>query len=886
MSFASESTLGDGPLKTMSELVTFKVNDIEVSAPKGMLLIEAVKKAGVEIPHFCYHPRLKPDANCRMCLVEIEKMPKLQTACTMPVAEGMVVQTTSDSVVASQNGVMEYLLGNHPLDCPECDQGGECQLQDFGHQHSKLGSRFLEQKRVFPKEYFGPLVEKEMNRCVSCLRCVRYCDEVMGVTALGSFDRGNGTQIGTFAHGELDCEYCGGCIQICPVGALTSRLSMYENRTWQLKKTDTICNYCGDGCSLILEGVKDDITRVSSETGAGRNRGDLCARGFFGYGAINHKDRLSRPRLNTKGRTLEVTWDWAFNKAAEDLKKIVAQHGPDAVGGVISTHCSNEEAYLFQKLMREVIGTPHVDSTARYGYINALSALNEVFGTARLSHYEDIRSADVLLVVGADMAESNPIAGIQVKDAVRAGAQLITLDASSPERDTYYSHLPSLATQHLNIRFGTEQSAIIGLVKALFDKGIASSAPRKLVNQIKKKVAVISFAEIEATTGLTENSYRRAAQTYAGAEHAVMIVGRGVIQSEGGYQNMLRLEELSILAGQVGREGAGILPLASENNAFGVVESGASSEYLPGLKRQEAKPKALTLLEMIDAAAEGKLKALYLVGADPLRNLPQKKVADALSNLDLLICQDLFPTETNAHAHILLPAASFAEKSGHYTNHEGVVQKGHQAIEPVGGAKPDWMIFSILSNKIKEETTLPYFKLVGYRSADEVWKEAVMAMPNDWQQNSKEAISRHVAAYAEHAEIQYALQTPRASNGVMDLQLGQNRYHAGTTSRYAEGLNRLLDCECVVIHPDDAEALQLEEGERVRLSSHLSGASVELPIQLSQKQGRGALFVPEHFGLSVKGLLPLTIDRESKVPYGDRGPVKLSKVAASTQVKG
>ncbi len=882
LSFETESPSGDGPLNMMPELVTFKVNEQEVTAPKGTLLIEAVKKAGVEIPHFCYHPRLKPDANCRMCLVEVEKMPKLQTACTMPIAEGMVVHTKSEGVVASQNGVMEYLLGNHPLDCPECDQGGECQLQDFGHQHSKMGSRFLEEKRVFPKEYFGPLVEKEMNRCVSCLRCVRYCDEVMGVTALGSFDRGNGTQIGTFAHGELDCEYCGGCIQICPVGALTSRLSMYENRTWQLKKTETICNYCGDGCSLTLEGVKEDVTRVSSETGEGRNRGDLCVRGFFGYGAINHKDRLSRPQVLVKGKRLEVTWDWAFNSAAKKLKELAAQHGPDAIGGVISSHCSNEEAYLFQKLMREVLGTANVDSTARYGYINALNALNEVFGTARLSKYEDIRSADVLLVIGSDMAESNPITAIQVKDAVRDGARLITLDAASSERDTYYSHLPNLASQHLNIRFGTEQSAIIALVKALFDKGIASTAPMKLVNQVKEKVAAISFEALEAVTGLAEDVYRQAAQVYGSAERAVMIVGRGVLQSEGGYQNLLRLAELSILAGQVGREGTGILALSNENNAFGVAEMGAAAEYAPGFKSQSAEKKGLTLLEMIDAAAEGKLKALYLVGADPLRHLPQKKVAAALNKLELLICQDLFPTETNAHAHILLPATSFAEKSGHYTNHEGVTQKGRQAIDPVGTAKPDWMIFSILSHKIKEETNLPYFKLVGYQSTDEIWKEIVMAMPADWQTDAGSAIASRIADYAENAEIQYVLQTADVSNGVFPLQIGQNRFHAGSTSSYADGLNRLLDQEQLVMHPDDAAVLNLEDGERVRLSSDLANSPVELPIQLSQKQGKGALFVPEHFGLGVKGLLPLTIDPESKVPYGERGPVKLSKITAST----
>jgi len=325
----------------MADRIKLKIDDQEIEVPKGTLLIEAAKQAGAEIAHFCYHPKLKPDANCRMCLVEIDKSPKLQTSCSTPASEGMVVWTKSEKVKEAQDGVMAFLLGNHPLDCPECDQGGECQLQDFAHQYSPTTSRFVENKRVFKKEYFGPLIEKEMNRCVSCLRCVRYCDEVIGSNALGSMQRGNHHEVGAFARQELECEYCGGCIQICPVGALTSRLSMFDYRTWQLKKTETICNYCGDGCTLTLEAVKDEITRVSSEMGTARNGGDLCVRGFFGYGAINHKDRLARPAVRIKGQLMEVTWEWAFEKTATDLKGIIEKYGSGAVGGVISSHCTN-----------------------------------------------------------------------------------------------------------------------------------------------------------------------------------------------------------------------------------------------------------------------------------------------------------------------------------------------------------------------------------------------------------------------------------------------------------------------------------------------------------------------------------------------------------------
>ncbi|HEY5600159.1 MAG TPA: 2Fe-2S iron-sulfur cluster-binding protein, partial [Candidatus Manganitrophaceae bacterium] len=327
----------------MSNLIKLKINGEEIEVEKGTLLIEAAKKMGVEVPHFCYHPKLKPDANCRMCLVEIEKMPKLQTSCSTPATEGMVVWTGSPKVKDAQAGVMEFILGNHPLDCPVCDQGGECHLQDLAHQHAPTQSRFVEEKRVFDKEYFGPLIEKQMNRCIVCLRCVRYCDEVIDSNALGQVDRGSATQIGGFAHHELDCEFCGGCVQICPVGALTSRLALYDYRPWQLKKTETVCNYCADGCGMVLEAVNGKVVRVTSENGVGRNEGELCARGFFGYGFINHEGRLTRPVVRQKGKPFQVTWEHAIDKAADGLKAIRDQYGPQAIAGAISARCSNEE---------------------------------------------------------------------------------------------------------------------------------------------------------------------------------------------------------------------------------------------------------------------------------------------------------------------------------------------------------------------------------------------------------------------------------------------------------------------------------------------------------------------------------------------------------------
>ncbi len=859
----------------MSERVKLTFNGIEIEVEQGTYLIEAAKKAGAEIPHFCYHPKLKYDANCRMCIVEIEKMPKLQTSCSTLASQGMVVRSDTARVKEAQEGVMAFILGNHPLDCPECDQGGECQLQDFAHQHSPTISRFAEEKRVFQKEYFGPLIEKEMNRCVSCLRCVRYCDEVLDVNALGSIDRGTMTEIGGFAHHELDCEFCGGCIQICPVGALTSRLSMYHYRPWQVKKTETVCNYCGDGCQLTLETIDNNVIRVSSELGIGRNEGDLCARGFFGYGHINNERRLMRPLIRKpqlSGQGFEVTWEMAIDKAVAGLSDVVARHGPKAVGGLISARLTNEEIYLFQKLMRQVIGTPHIDSSARYGHINAIRGLHDVFGTSHLAKYEDIIHADVLLAFAGEMTETNPIVGLKVKEAVRRnGATLICVDAYNSQSDAYRSHLPRLAKCHLQVKMGTEGAAILGLLKALLEGPTPPNAPL-LAEKVKGAVSAISFEQIEAVTSVPATTFKEAATLYANAKKGVLLFGRAITRNKNGYENVCRLSELAILSGQVGKSGAGLLALAEENNEQGAVEMGGVTEYLPGLV--PVSEKGYTLTEMMDAAEAGEIKALYLVGENPLRSLPQKGVEETLRRLDLLICQDLFPTETGSMAHILLPAASFAEKEGRFTNQEGETQKIRSAILPVGNAKPDWKIFSLIAQKMGRADC-------AYKTADEIWKEAVAAMPKGWP--SSDQIESKIAAYSQKERKGYDLPAPvaaaGAANGSFDLQVGQLLFHSGRMSTYADGLNLLFPKEALLMNPDDAEKLGIQEGEVVLISSGDEGdADLDVPVKFSRKLSSGTLFFPEHFGLQIRRLLSFSLDPDTNVPYIDHGKVILKKV--------
>ncbi|HEY6974529.1 MAG TPA: NADH-quinone oxidoreductase subunit NuoG, partial [Nitrospiraceae bacterium] len=685
-----------------TETVRMTIDGLPVTVPKGTLVIEAARRVGVMIPHFCYHPKLKPDANCRMCLVEIEKMPKLQTSCSTPVAEGMAVRTATTVVNDAHKSVLEFILANHPLDCPVCDQGGRCDLQDFSHEYTATASRFVETKRIFQKEYFSPLIETQMNRCVQCLRCVRYCDEVMDVKALAPAGRGTMTEIKHFGPHALDCEFCGGCVQICPVGAITSRLSMYEYRPWMLKRADTVCAFCGDGCQITVQTKDTELIEVMSAHGAGRNNGDLCARGFFGFHATSHPERLTHPLIRRNGVLVQTTWEEALEYVAEHATKLKLAHGAQAFGGLITGRCTNEELYLFQKFMRLTIGTNNLDSSARYGHLNGIQALRRIQGTHRWTvSFEDLVEADVLLLVGTNITETNPITGLKVKEAVKKGrATLLTIDSMQPVIGTI-SNIATLAHQHLCVGPTQLGNAVLGLLKAvvegnLIDPALSQQA-RGYTSAIIQALQQIPWEALTGATGLSQDAFVAMARTFSPGRRVVILAGQGVLQGPGGFGICLNLMDCLLLTGKLTAPGCGLAPLAKENNDQGAVEMGAVAEFLPGAlaaadatardriaavwREELPSTPGATLTEMVERVRTGALKALFVVGENPVGTLPaHSAVAQSLAKLDLLVCQELFLTETARLAHVVFPAASYMEKAGTFTNTEGHVQAVRPAI--------------------------------------------------------------------------------------------------------------------------------------------------------------------------------------------------------------
>jgi NADH-quinone oxidoreductase chain G len=878
----------------MAEMVNVLIDGKPIAVEKGTLVIEAARRLGIMIPNFCHHPKLTPDGNCRMCLVAVEKMPKLQVSCSIQATEGMVVRTNTPEVNNAHKSVLEFILANHPLDCPICDQGGRCDLQDFSHEYTPTTSDFIDVKRVFKKEYFSPLIDKEMNRCVQCLRCVRYCDEVVDAKALAPINRGTMTEISHFTSHLLDCEFCGGCVQICPVGAFTNRLSDYEFRPWMLKRADTTCGYCGDGCSLTLQTRGRQIIEAMSAYGEGRNNGDLCARGYFGYQFVNHPDRLTTPLVRQPdGRLQPVTWEEVLPLLAERLTQAKLAGGADAIAGLIGARCTNEDLYVFQKFMRLAIGSPHLDSSARYGFVNAVSALRRVQGTNRwVVTYEDILKADVLLLIGTQITFANPIVGFKVKEAVkRHAAKLLTIETGVASVETI-SNIVNLASVHVPVAFGRHGEAIRGLIKALFDENVIDPGCESKAPDFVSKTRAAATAEAYPS-GIDRESLALIAKSLAGARRGVIVIGQDLLQTPGGYEATMNLLDLLLLSGKLTQPGWGLAPLAEENNEQGAIEMGATAEYLPSPASwddettrgrlaaawNEAIPpeRGMRLLEMIEAARTGKLKAMIIVGENPVESLPAKaKAAEALRNLDFLVVQELFLTETARLADVVLPACSYAEKNGTFTNSEGFVQKVRRALDPIGDSRPDWEILSAVS-------VLMGYPLE-YEDAAEILKEiravipqyAVLGTQPEPAHVDSQVMERYLAGgFAEDLPGRYrASESPRAAS--WPLMVGPVLFHSGKLSTRAKGLMEIQREGRLFINPADAQRLGVGNGDRVKLTSPAGEA--EVPVSLLGRLPQGMLYFPESFRSPLAHLLGLTVDRRTGVPYGKLQHVTVQKI--------
>ncbi len=638
--------------------VTLTVDGKKVTAPAGTLLIEACKTVGIEVPSFCYYPNLSLQGACRMCLVKVEKMPKLQTACTTVVSEGMIVTSDSDEIKQARKSMLEMLLGNHPLDCPVCDAGGECELQDMTFSYGAAESKFMEAKNHKDEQQWSPVVFFDRPRCILCYRCVRVCGEGMDVWALGVQNRGVSSIIAPNKEDHLECEECGMCIDICPVGALTSGAYRYKTRPWEMKHVGTICTHCGDGCKTTL-GVRRaetgmEIVRGDNRDKSGTNGDFLCIKGRYAFDFANHEERLTQPLIRKEGKLTPATWEKAFELIGTKFAEVRDRDGGAAIGVVGSTRTTNEEAYLLSKFARVVLKTNNVDHHRTADFPALAAALRGKTDAA--ASMADVFTAPAILLIGNDPTEQHPLLAWQIRNNVRLHrARLYVINSKLIK-------LHRQATSFMSIPVGAEGKV------AAFLAGDEAAA--------------------DAFSSANKDAWISLRDSLRGEQNLVVVFG-----------SELRGSDLSSLV-RFGSaiSGAKFVCLADYANSRGAADMGLYPDLLPGYHEVGGSsefheewgeiPQAagLDLAGMVEAASANKLKALYVVGSNPVGRL---RIDPFAFSKGFVVVQDMFLTETAMVADVVLPAANAYEKSGTFTNTCGDLQLVKKAGE-VTGTKADF----------------------------------------------------------------------------------------------------------------------------------------------------------------------------------------------------
>ena len=649
--------------------VTFTLNGQPVVTPAGTLVLEAAKKQGVEVPSFCYYPGLSLQAACRMCLVEVEKMPKLQTACTLVATEGMVVKSDTEQVHKARKDMIEFLLSNHPLDCPVCDKGGECELQDMTFRYGLDHSRFTEEKLHYPEEKWSPLVYYDAPRCIMCFRCVRVCDEGMDVKALGVGARGVHSVIIPNEPGQLACEECGMCIDICPVGALTSGTYRYQTRPWEMQYVPNPCTHCSNGCKTTLSVRNSEILRANNRDSSGVNGEFLCGKGRFGFDFTNHAERVRQPLVRRNGKLEPASWEDALEEVARRLKQVRDQHGANAIGVIGSNHTTNEENYLLNRFARATLGTNNIDHHRTADYAGLAAALGPDAKSA-LATMSDVSTAPAVLLIGNDVTQQNPLVAWQIRTGVRHHkTRLYVINGVE-------SNIHRQATHRVKTAKGGERAAVRWLThsEGTFDAPTTEALLQlKAALEAEKDVVILFGAEIQGPSLRDLVSF------------AARIGGQTKLMALGDYSNSRGAADMGVLPDRL--PGYASLHDSGERARFGKIW-GAEIPSAPGM----------TARAMMDAALAGKLKTLYVVGANPVKTFSVAE-PDKLGRLELLVVHDMFLTETAQRADVVFPAASSYEKDGTLTNTAGEVQMTHRAIDPQG-PRSDFDLIRILSHQL------------------------------------------------------------------------------------------------------------------------------------------------------------------------------------------
>ena len=881
------------PKREAVDEVTLNIDGFDVTVPKGTSLMRAAVEAGINVPKLCATDSLEAFGSCRLCLVEIEGRKGYPASCTTPAEAGMTVRTQTPRLQDLRKGVMELYISDHPLDCLTCSANGDCELQDMagvtGLRNVRYGSGPTAGANHCSeaKDESNPYFTYDPSKCIVCSRCVRACEETQGTFALTISGRGFDSRVSAGESQpfmDSECVSCGACVEACPTATLQEKTVIQFGQPEH--SVITTCAYCGVGCGFKAEMKGSQVVNMVPWKDGKANEGHSCVKGRFAWGYATHPDRIETPMIRKKisDPWQEVSWDEAIGYAAAEFKRLQSTYGRNAIGGITSSRCTNEETYLVQKLVRAAFGNNNVDTCARVCHSPTGYGLGQTYGTsAGTQTFKSVEKADVILVMGANPTDAHPVFASRMKRRLREGAKLIVID---PRSIDLVSSPHVKADFHLALRPGTNVAIITAMAHVVVTEGLLASeyiAERCDDKSFRDWREFVSRPEnspeaFEPETGVPAELVRGAARLYAQGPNSAIYYGLGVTEHSQGSTTVIGIANLAMATGNVGREGVGVNPLRGQNNVQGSCDMGSFPHELPGYRHisdtitrsafdaawgvtLDAEP-GLRIPNMFDGALDGTFKGLYCQGEDIVQSDPDTQhVANALMAMECIVVQDIFLNETAKYAHVFLPGSSFLEKDGTFTNAERRISRVRQVMPPLAGLA-DWQVTAKLSNalgypmpythpaQIMEEVAAltPTFRGVDYAKIDRLGSV-------QWPCNEDTEEAGTATMHADHfvrgkgrfLPTQYIASSEKVTRKYpLLLTTGRilSQYNVGAQTRRTPN-NLWHDEDRLDIHPHDAEFRGIREGDWVGIESR-AGTTV-LRAVITERMQPGVVYTTFHF---------------------------------------
>lgn len=861
------------------------INNQKFEIKEGETMLSFLKRHSGEdaVPTLCDAPNLDPFGSCRVCSVAValeeNGTTKTMASCHTPIVEGQFIYPDTKEIKSLRKNILELVLTDHPLDCLTCEVNGNCELQTVAAQVGIREVRYPEGDNHLDREkdLSHPYMTSDLSKCINCYRCVRACDEVQGQMVLSMAGRGFDSKI-VKGHDESfmesDCVSCGACSQACPTSAISD---VFQSKAIKAtEKTRTICTYCGVGCNLEVSTASGEILSIQAPYDAAANGGHTCLKGRYAFKFYNHPDRLTSPMIKRNGTFEKVSWDEVYDHMVKEFQRIKSANGPDAIAGISSARTPNEENYLMQKFIRAVVGTNNIDCCARVCHSPTALGMQRAFGTgAATNSIEDLDHAKFILVIGANPTDAHPVTGAKIKQRMMKGVPSIVIDPRKIELAKY-------ATYHLQLKPGTNVALLNMMLYYIISEGAEDITfienRTEGYEEMKSEILKLDMDEMSSVTGVAKELVKEAALAYAASNAAMEFHGLGVTEHLQGTFTVQLIADLAMITGNIGKKGAGVNPLRGQNNVQGAADMGAqphqgagyldvtdpkiNSHYNTFYGADVPSHIGFKIPEMFDAAISGDLKALWIIGEDVVQTDPNtNKVIKALDNLEMLIVQELFMTETARHATVILPGASFLEKEGTFTNGERRIQRVNKVVEPLEGCKPDGQIIVDVMNRMGysqpaytakgmlEEISqiVPFFKGVKWDELGANGKQwPVLEDGSDTQMLHIEQFKKGKGTF-QFFDYQKSHEVERNEKDfpyIITTNRELEHYNCGAMTRRTGNVDILTE-DVLMIHPDDAKKEGITHGDFVCVES--ARGKVDIKSFVTEEMKRGILSSTFHF---------------------------------------